>query len=372
MHGEFAPTGLVRCDAEPLARRLAISSEAVHLTRSSDVIDLHIDTFIPVRLFGYALTKRHRRRILPGAFFGHLDIPRLLDGGLSGAMWSITTNPFRRERSRWRVFQNNLSRLGALIDRSGGVLRTVRSAAEYRTARRQGAHACWLAVQGGNCFDAVVPFDPPALGGQISRVTLLHLTNSALGTSSSPLSQLRRDKGLTNKGKAVVEWLNQERIFVDLAHIHPDGFWDAVDVHDARQPLVATHTGVSTVSPHWRNLDDAQLKAIADTGGVVGIIFSEFFLKGSHRETGAQMVVEHMLHVVKVIGEDFVAVGSDYDGAIVPPVGLRSGDSYPRLVQAMLDRGWTDSRIRKILGLNFLRALAHLRPESEPRPSELE
>lgn len=353
---------LVPCESVELAQRLGVSHEAVQLTRTSEVIDLHIDTFIPVRLFGYSLWKRHQRPILPGVAFGHLDLPRVIDGGLSGAMWSITTNPFRTARARWRVFQSNLERLRGLIDRSGGLLRVARTAAEYRAVRASGAHACLVAVQGGNCFDATPSSGPLTPDRMLTRVTVLHLTNSSLGASSSPLSHLRRRRGLTAKGKELVERLNEERVFVDLAHIHPDGFWDAVDAHDRSQPLLATHTGVTAVAPHWRNLDDRQVAAIADTGGVVGIIFSAFFLDGRHGHQDAQMVVEHMQHVVDTVGEDFVGVGSDYDGAIVPPRDLRSGDSYARVVQAMLDRGWKEDRIRKILGLNFLRAFEHLRP----------
>jgi membrane dipeptidase len=159
-----------------------------------------------------------------------------------------------------------------------------------------------------------------------------------------------------------VRALNEERVFVDLAHIHPDGFWDAVEVHDKTQPLIATHTGVLGVTRHWRNLDDRQIKAIADTGGTVGIIYAANFLETKGGPRDAQMVVEHMRHVVDLVGEDFVSVGTDYDGMITPPVDLRSGDSYPRLAQAMLDRGWSGARIQKILGGNFLRAFGMLRP----------
>ena len=354
----------VRCEPAQLARRLGVSLEAVELTRSSDVIDLHIDTFIPMRLFGYSVIKRHRRRLFSGVAFGHLDLPRMVDGGLSGAMWSITTNPFRTASGRWRTFQSNARRLRGMSTENPDLFRFVRTVSEYRAARAEGAHACLMAVQGGNCFDVAPSPEALAQDGFLTRVTLLHLTNSALGTSSSPLSHLRRTRGLSAQGRQLIEWLNQERIFVDLAHIHPEGFWDAVEVHDRTQPLLVTHTGVSGVAPHWRNVDDRQLVAIADSGGVVGIIFSAFFLKGRHGFRDVRMVVEHMAHVVKVVGEDFVGVGSDYDGAIVPPRDLASGDSYPRLVQEMLERGWSETRIRKILGLNFLRAFAGLRPKA--------
>ena len=188
------------------------------------------------------------------------------------------------------------------------------------------------------------------------------MTTSAFGETSCPFRLLHPTRGLTTKGSEFIEGCNARRVFVDLAHIGEQAFWQAVDVHDATQPLLATHTGVDGSRRHWRNLTDTQIKAIADTGGTVGIIFNEPFLKRRGGPKDGAMVVEHMEHVIAVAGEDFVSVGSDYDGMIRPPWDLASGDTYPRLVQHMLDRGWSVERIQKVLGGNFLRAFEHLRP----------
>jgi membrane dipeptidase len=339
-----------------------VSRAAIDLVRASDVIDLHVDTFIPIRLFGWDLAKRHGLGLLRGHFLGHLDVPRMKEGGLTGAMWSITTNPFRTAIGRWRTFEENLSAIREKLTATGGAIEIVRTLSEYRAVRQRGAHAALLAVQGGNCFDAAPGSARAVAEKLITRVTLVHLTNSLVGTTSAPFSILRSTKGLSDKGRELVRALNEERVFVDLAHIHPDGFWDAVAVHDRTQPLIDTHTGVAGVTPHWRNLDDRQIKAIADTGGTIGIIYAANFLASRGGPKDGGMVVEHMHHIISVAGEDFVSIGSDYDGMITPPVGLRSGESYPRLVQLMLDRGWSDTRIRKILGGNFLRAFGLLRP----------
>lgn len=348
------------CGVEELASRLGVSEDAVRLTREHEVIDLHLDTFIVVRLVGYEVKARHADNFMRGVAFGHLDLPRAADAGLSGGMWSITTNPFRPAKNRWTTFQKNLARMRDLIAESDGQLALVKNRAEYDAAREAGAHACMLGVQGGNAFDEG---DIAAVeDGAIVRVTVVHLTNSSLGTASTPLSYLRMKRGLTNRGREFVEALDANRVFVDLAHIHPDGFWDVVEVHDKSLPLIDTHTGVSGVTPHWRNLDDDQIKAIADTGGTIGIIYSRHFLHGDHGHEDGQMIVEHMQHIIDVAGDDFVSIGSDYDGAIVPPKGFESGDSYPILVQMMLDRGWNEDRIAKILGGNYLRAFAALRP----------
>ena len=336
--------------APELAATLGVSEHAVALCRDSEVIDLHIDTFIPPRLWGYDPLRRHRHALLGRAFFGHLDLYRMADGGLKGAMWSITTNPARSATGRWHAFQRNLAGLQALVARSQGHLEIVRDAGEYRAARSRGAHAVMISIQGANALDAAPEGFQSIPDRLVLRATLVHLTSSALGTTNSPLSALRKDKHLTDKGRQLVGQLDQARAFVDLAHIHPASFWDAVQAHDRTLPLIATHTGVDGVHPHWRNLDDDQLRAIANTGGVVGIIFAATFLRRRGGPVDGAMVVEHMEHVGNVAGWQAVAMGSDYDGAIVPPPDLPGGESYPRLVQHMLDRGWTDERIRGVLG----------------------
>jgi membrane dipeptidase len=332
---------------------MQVSAEAQQIARDAEMIDLHLDTFIAMRLFGWDLRKRHGPGRLDGRFFGHVDLPRLAEGGLKGAMWSITTNPFRSADGRWRAFLENVEALRSTIERSNGSLAIARTYSEYKEARAKKAHACMLSVQGGNCFDAAPSLSaiPDRL---ITRVTLVHLLNSRVGATSAPFHRVRSRKGLSDWGRDLVQQLDRERIFVDLAHIHPEGFWDAVEAHDRSLPLIATHTGVTGVTPHWRNLDDRQLRAIADSGGTAGIIFSTNFLGPG--------VLAHMQHIVDTVGEDFVSIGSDYDGAITPPHELRSGASaYPILVQQMLDARWSTARIEKVLGGNFLRAFAQLR-----------
>jgi len=335
---------------------------AVELARDCEFVDLHIDTFIPPRLWGYRVHGRHRGGPLGHRFFGHLDLPRIQEGGLSGAMWSITTNPFRTPTSRWRTFLRNLTNLQHMVDDSNGSMRIARTMSEYRAARTAGAHAVIPVIQGANAIAAAPGGVADVPDNLIARMTLVHLTNSVYGATSSPHHFLRFNKHLTNRGIELVHQLNAQKVFVDLAHIHPTAFWDAVEAHDPSQPLLSTHTGVSGVKPHWRNLDDRQLRAIADTGGTIGVIFSAFFLQRRRGPRDADMVVDHMEHIIRTVGEDHVSVGSDFDGAIIPPKDLAGGDHYPVLVEKMLVRGWSEDRIRKVLALNFLRCFEQLRP----------
>jgi membrane dipeptidase len=165
--------------------------------------------------------------------------------------------------------------------------------------------------------------------------------------------------GLTPRGREYVERLDALKIFVDLPHISRKAFFDAVEAHDKSLPLIVTHTGIASVYEHWRNVTDEQLRVVADTGGTIGIMFERGFL--GPRNVSSATVVDHVARVIEVVGEDFVSLGSDYDGAIVPPSDLPTVLELPRLVQEMLNRGWSDTRIRKVLGGNFLRAVALMR-----------
>ena len=106
----------------PVAKKERFSKEALDLCLHSDLIDLHVDTFIPTRLFGYNPLIRNRHTLLGRHFFAHLDLPRMEDSGVTGAMWLITTNPFRSARSRWKIFQKNLLRLQNMVQNSNGKL----------------------------------------------------------------------------------------------------------------------------------------------------------------------------------------------------------------------------------------------------------
>ncbi len=346
-----------RKDPGAWAADLGISREAVDLYLASDVIDLHVDSFIWKRVFGYDLTKRHGQGLLAAAFYSQVDFPRAREAQLSGAMWSITTNPLRREGRRPEVFLANLRRLRQELDRCSDDFAIVRNLNEYRAARRAGKHAVWIVIQGGNALDAPGALDriPDDL---VVRVTLVHLSTSSLGATSAPFGG---SSGLTQRGRDYVRALNSKRIFVDLAHIHRKGFFDAVEVHDKSQPLIVTHTGVCGVHRHWRNLEDDQIRAVADTGGTIGIMYQSTFLGDPLWGGRAESVVRHMEHVVSVAGDDFASLGSDWDGAIVPPRDMRTCVELPKLVQIMLDRKWPTGRVQKVLGGNFLRALGLLR-----------
>jgi membrane dipeptidase len=346
-------------DPGQLSRALAISREAAELYLASDVIDLHVDSFIWTRVFGYDITRRHGHGLFGARFYSQVDVPRVREARIGGALWSITTNPLRSAGGRVRAFGENLHRLEQVFATVPEEVTVVRDLAGYRAARAAGRHAAFIAIQGGNALDQEGALDVLA-DGKVIAVTVMHLSSSSLGRTSSPTGG--GAGGLTARGRAYVEQLNAIRVLVDLAHVSRQGFFDALAVHDRTQPVVVTHTGVRAVHDVWRNLDDEQLRAVADLGGVIGVIFHGGYLNGSYLGGGrAEAIVDHIQHIVSTVGDEFVSLGSDWDGLIATPRDMPTCLELPRLVQLMLDRGLSPQSIQRVLGGNFLRALQQLR-----------
>jgi membrane dipeptidase len=348
-------------DPASWARSLGISREAVELYLASDPIDLHLDSFIWTRLFGYDLRKRHGLGPTGGRFFSQVDFPRVRAARMAGATWSITTNPLRSAARRPDVLLENLRRLQGIFESGPAEFRVVRNAAEYRSARAAGLHAAFLGIQGGNALDRDLDSLDLIPDDLVLRITLVHLSSSRIGVTSAPGAGARRGEGLSSFGRDYVARLDAKRILVDLAHINREGFFDAVAIHDRSLPLIVTHTGVAGVHRHWRNVDDEQLAAIAASGGTVGVIYQSSFLGEPGLGGQSEAVIRHLAHIVETVGEDFASLGSDWDGAILPPRDLRSPLELPRLVEHMLRRRWTPERVQKILGGNFLRVVEAIR-----------
>lgn len=163
--------------------------------------------------------------------------------------------------------------------------------------------------------------------------------------------------GLTEHGRRLVAKCNALKVLVDLAHLNEAGFWDVASLTDA--PLVATHSNVHALCPHARNLTDKQLDAIAESGGVVGLNFAAAFLRTDGRmlsDTPVSLIIEHLDYMIKRMGEDHVALGSDFDGAVVPAeIGSVAG--LPVLINAMAEHGYGNDLITKICHGNWMRVI---------------
>jgi membrane dipeptidase len=163
--------------------------------------------------------------------------------------------------------------------------------------------------------------------------------------------------GLTDAGRELVRACNRLGILVDLSHLNEAGFWDVAGLSD--RPLVATHSNAHALSPSSRNLTDAQLDAIRESGGVVGVNFAVGFLRedgGNEPSTPITEIVRHVDYLTQRMGVDHVAFGSDFDGALISEE-LGGAAGLPKLVEALRDAGYGDEAVAKITHENWLRAL---------------
>lgn len=328
-----------------------VSTEAAALHRASLVFDLHADTPKLMEL-GYDVGNRHRTPPKFLRYASHLDLPRAEEGNLGAQFFGMWSAPLPGSS---RAIHTQIDALEAAVKKHPGRMASVRSADELRAARAAGQLASLLGIEGGHAPDGRLENAELFARRGVRYLGLLHFSANEIG---APAKGVGRDeaRGLSGFGRDVVRECDRTGIIVDLAHINRRGFFEVLEV--ATKPLYVSHTGVLGVKEHWRNIDDEQIRAVAQRGGAVGVIFAPRFLGGP----GIESVVDHILHIRNVAGDDVAALGSDFDGFVKPPDGLGDVAALPNLTEALLRRGVPEVAIRKILGENALRVLADVPP----------
>lgn len=240
-------------------------------------------------------------------------------------------------------------------------LRVCRTVEDIRTAMKDGIIAAILHIEGAEAIDPELEMLESlhrtglrSLGPVWSRPTIF-----GHGVPFAFPSIPDTGPGLTDAGKHLVRRCNELGILIDLSHMNEAGFWDVARLSDA--PLVATHSNAHVVCAHARNLTDDQLRAIRDSGGMVGLNLATAFLRPDGKmlpEVPFEILMRHLDHLLGILGEDHVGIGSDYDGAVVPEQ-LATVADLPRLVDALRAHGFDRTLISKLCTGNWLRVLEH-------------
>ena len=361
------------------------------LLRRAVVLDLHDDTTQMMADEGFDLTQRHD--------YGQVDVPRMRQGHVTGVFLSIWTDAVRYtppESIRRALEQIDAVRREAAQHPAELALAT--TADQVMAARKRGQIAILMGVEGGHMIDSDLAVLRTYFQLGVRYLTLTHTKHTPWADTSS---QPSAHNGLTDFGRQVVREMNRLGMMVDISHVSDKTFYDAVETSAA--PVIASHSSCRALADVPRNMTDDMLRALASNGGVVHINYFEGFLDrsfmdrlgalkdehaqqderegqapkfGDRSELGPAVrainrqriaklgrvplgrLLDHFDRAVKVAGVDHVGLGSDFDGADDQfPEGMEDISKIPNLVRGLMERGYSDEDILKILGGNTLRVM---------------
>jgi len=343
------------------------SAQAQALHRRLTVADLHGDSL----LWGRNLLRRSSR--------GHIDLPRLADGNVSiQAFTVVTTSP-----RGLNIYQNSDStdlvryiaifegwtphtwnspkqralyqaaRLQTFADRSKGALVIVRSRYDLQKflTTRSSTHAVagFLGTEGAQPLEGKLANLDELYSSGFRMMAPTHFTDTAIAGAAAGMKK----SGLTDLGRQWVRAMESHHMLIDLAHASPATLRDVTAM--ATRPLIVSHTGVKGTCNNPRNLSDDELRAVAKTGGVIGIGLWDTATCGSDARATARAI--H--YAVDIVGPDHVALGSDFDGAVTTPF---DSSGWALLTDALLKEGFSEQDIHKIMGENVVRVLLDVFP----------
>jgi len=344
-----------------------VSAAAEALNKNLIVADLHADSLLWKR----DLLKRSSR--------GHVDLPRLQEGNVAiQAFTLVTTSPrhlniYKNSDSsdmiRWlalvqgwppRTWSSPKQRalyeaekLHNFAANSGGKLVIIKSRSDlerFLAARQPGQVAGFLGTEGAQPLEGKLDNLNDLFFAGIRMMAPTHFTDTAVAGAAAGVNK----RGLTDLGRRWVRAMEAKHMVIDLAHASPATLRDVTAI--ATRPLIVSHTGVKGTCNNPRNLSDDELRAVAKTGGVIGIGLWETATCG----TDARAAVKAMRYAVSIVGIDHVALGSDFDGAVTAPF---DASGWPLVTDALLKEGFSEQDIRKIMGENVVRILKTDLPE---------
>ena len=368
----------------------SMSEQSRTLHFSSIVLDTHDDT---TQLFfnpDYDLARHNT--------IGQVDIPRMHEGGMNAIFFSIWIDGHILGP---RAIQKALDQIDAVrqnVKKNSKDMVLARSADDVRRAHQEGKIAALMGIEGGHMLGNDIRMVRIYGDLGVRYMTLTHFYNDEWADSST---EKPAHNGLTDYGKEIVREMNRQGMIVDISHVSDKTFYDALEVSKA--PMIASHSSCRAICNHPRDMTDDMIKALAAKGGVIQINYEKSFIDQAYKDAfdkwsggvvailadiekqcggdetcvGREMtrreqsavaqgklphvswekIIEHIDHVVTLVGADHVGLGSDFDGANMPE-GMEDCSKLPKITEALVRKGYSEEDIRKILGGNTLRVMA--------------
>lgn len=376
---------MLGCSSRPLDYR-QLHSDAL-------VVDLHSDSVLRMK-DGIDFAVRDTS--------GHMDIPRLQEGGIDlqvFACWLNTNTPLEECRA---VVDELIDSLEVQVKRNPETIAICKTATEAESLIQEGKIAAFIGIENGvaiaNDLDNLQHFYDRG----VRYMTLTHTASNDWCISSADTAEAFY--GLTDFGRDVVRKMNELGMIIDISHASPSAVEEILKI--TTDPVIASHSCVYNLCDHNRNLTDEQIKAVAANGGMIGVNFYNAYISAEYnaaadsiwdqhqvevdslrelyqdddslrrgairpiyrsireqlKQVGVSVedVVDHIDYIVKLVGPEFVGLGSDYDGVPSMPTGLDDCSLFPNLTRVMVERGYHEEDIRKILGGNFMRVFGQV------------
>ena len=322
---------------------------------NSVVVDTHCDTLkcmLPVFTRPRDSMWGDRSKVGMGvrSSLGHIDVPRLLEGGVTCQVFAVSGERSRTPSHSLRTALEMIDRFYEECEANRETMVPVTTHDEIVQAKRAGKVAAMLSIEGADVLEGSVDVLRVFHRLGVRMVGLVHSIRNELADG---VADRRTRGGLSELGALAVGELNRLGMIVDVSHLNDEGFWDVLEL--SRDPVIASHSNARAVCDHPRNMTDDMIRALAEKGGVMGMNFAPGFVHLS-RATLAR-VVDHIDYIVGLVGPGHVGLGSDFDGIPSTPVGLEDVTRMPGLTEELVRRGYSEDDVRKILGGNHLRLI---------------
>ena len=357
-------------------------------------VDSHNDILLQTMEKGYIIDDDLKGKT-------HSDLDRMKQGGLDVQFFSVWSDG--NQINPYNFANIQIDSLDAVIKRNPKKIVKVSNTEELLSVVGQNKIAALIGLEGGHQIEDDLNKLDSLYNRGVRYITLTWNNSTKWATSASDETKKNgalnseEKKGLTKFGIDIVNKMNKLGIIIDVSHVGEQTFWDVIA--NTKKPIIASHSSVYNICPHPRNLKDDQIKAIAKNGGVIQINFNSGFLDSTvekkedeflekhkfeidslklsgvnpylaeelmypkYRQESEELkasfnlVIEHIEYIIKLVGVDYVGIGSDFDGMVLPPKQLNDVTKYPLITKALLEKGYNEKDIAKILGGNILRVL---------------
>jgi membrane dipeptidase len=293
--------------------------------------------------------------------YHHTDIPRLKMGGVDVQLFAVyvspsqfPNNPFNQAMEMINIFHEEM-----MLNYED--IRQSKNYDEIISTVESGKISAVLCVEGGHTIENDLN-NLYALHNEGIRYMTITWNNSTDWAVSAQDSR-SATVGLSDFGREVIRKMDSLGIIIDISHTGIKTIEDILEV--TTNPIIASHSGVRALRNHYRNLYDDQIKAIAKSGGVIGVVFYPSFLSTNPSSVNINTVIQHIDYIVNLVGIDYVGIGSDFDGIETTPFGLEDASKFPYLTQKLLERGYSAEDVFKILGGNFMRVINQVTAKSK-------